>query len=77
MERKLTDENEAKLSMYMRVLEFLRKNENVFKQKPEFVNEYEKLKVLIPQILNQLDEEELNIVLERYKEEIEFLKQGK
>ncbi len=57
----------------MRVFEFLRKNENVFKQKPEFVEEYEKIKTTIPLILNELDEEELNIVLERYKEEPEFI----
>ena len=73
MNRKLTDEQEARLSMFMRVLEFLRKNEKVLAQQPEFVNEYEKLKATIPLILNELDETELNIVLERYKEDMKFL----
>jgi hypothetical protein len=74
MERKLTDEQEAQISMFMRVFEFLRKNENVFRENEEFMKQYESFKNALPKILDELSEEERDILLERYKEEIEFLR---
>ena len=75
MNRKLTNEEEAKLSSYMRVIEFVRKNEQKVKKVPGFMDEYKKLKEALRGIINELDEEELNIVLKRYKNELAYLRE--
>ena len=74
MNRKLTDEQEAKLSSYFRVIEFVRKHEQKVKEVPGFMEEYQKMKVNVQHIIDELDEEGFNIVLERYKDELAFLR---
>lgn len=60
----------------MRVIEFVRKNEQKVKEVPGFIEEYKKLQDAVRSIINGLDEEEFNIVLQRYKDELAYLREG-
>ena len=69
----LNEEEEANISMFMRVYEFLRNNKAVFENDEEFVNALEEVRVAINKIFELLSEEDKDRLLERYKEEMEYL----
>ena len=69
----LDEANEAKLTMYMRVISVFMQNEEIWKDNAELKTEVEKLKSGTQHIIDQLTEEEKNRVLERYKQEMEYL----
>jgi hypothetical protein len=73
----LTEDMEAHLSMFMRVVEFLRNSEDVFRENKEFMEAYEEMKEVVVKIMDQLTEEDKNALLERYKEEMEYLEREK
>lgn len=57
----------------MRVISVFMKNEEIWKDNAELKAEVEKLKSGTQRIIDLLTEEEKNTVLERYKEEMEYL----
>jgi hypothetical protein len=73
----LTEDMEAHLSMFMRVVEFLRNSEEVFRENKEFMEAYEEMKEVVVKIMDQLTEEDKDALLERYKEEMEYLEREK
>jgi hypothetical protein len=73
----LTEDMEAHLSMFMRVVEFLRNSEDVFRENKEFMEAYEEMKEVVVKIMDQLTEEDKDALLERYKEEMEYLEREK
>lgn len=69
----MTDEEEAQVTMYMRVIDFFRKHEEVLNKNEEILENVVKIKSFVQQIFDLLSEEDLDRLLERYKDELAFL----
>ena len=69
----MTKDHEAKLSMFMRVLSVLEKNEKEIKDNQPLMEARAELKQNIERIFSTLTEEERDRMLERYKNEMEYL----
>lgn len=73
----MTEEEEAQLTMFMRVIEFFRKHEHVLKDKPDIVAAADDLKSKVQEIFNLLSEEDKDKILEKYKEDLIYLNNQK
>lgn len=67
MESELTDEQIDQLCMFMRVIDFLRKNQAVFETNAEMKETYELTCSTVNKLMDLLTEEQRNEVLEIYK----------
>jgi hypothetical protein len=74
MEQTITDEQIAELCMFMRVLELLKKNPQVLVN-TEMNNAYVELSGKVDEIMKLLTEEQLDIVLETHKIQLEELEE--
>lgn len=63
-----------KMAMYMRVVKIKRQNEIDFNNDPTAVRAYENLKKQLPELLFYLSIEQMKIVIERYKSDLEYFK---
>jgi len=71
MERELTDEQVSQLCMYMRVIDFMGKNQKVLDENVEMKKQYENLRLTVSQIIDNISEEERDAVLEIHKIQLE------
>ena len=71
MERELTDEQVSQLCMYMRVVDFMGKNQKILDENPEMKKQYENLRLTVSQIIDNISEEERDAVLEIHKIQLE------
>ena len=71
MERELTDEQVSQLCMYMRVIDFMGKNQKILDENVEMKKQYENLRLTVSQIIDNISEEERDAVLEIHKIQLE------
>ena len=71
MERELTDEQVSQLCMYMRVVDFMGKNQKILDENVEMKKQYENLRLTVSQIMESISEEEWDEVLEIHKIQLE------
>ena len=71
MERELTDEQVSQLCMYMRVIDFMGKNQKILDENVEMNKQYENLRLTVSQIIDNISEEERDAVLEIHKIQLE------
>ncbi len=71
MERELTDHEIAELCSFMRVIDLMKKNQNILDEKPELQEMIDKLCSSVNFIMEQLSEEQRDEVLEIHKEQLE------
>ena len=71
MERNLTDDEISHLCMYMRVIDFMRKNQNVLDQNAEMKKNYDKLCLTVNELMENISEEQRDEVLEEHKIQLE------
>lgn len=68
-----TEQDYAEFCMMMRVVSFMRSNEDVFSGDAEILEATRGLQESVAGLLELLDEKERDHVLERYREETRFL----
>jgi len=73
MERELTDEQISQICMYMRVIDFMGKNQKVLNEHVEMKEQYDKLRLVVSQIMEKISEEERDELLEIHKIQLEEL----
>lgn len=73
----MTNEEEAQVAMYMRVIDFFRNHEEVLNKNEEMLKNMVKIKSFVQQIFDLLSEEDLDRLLERYKNDLTFLNMKK
>ena len=71
MEHDLTNEEISQLCMYMRVIDFMRKNQNVLDQNAEMKKNYDKLCLTVNELMENISEEQRDEVLEEHKIQME------
>ena len=74
METAMTDLVENKIAIYMRVVKFLRKDEQAFYRDATAVKAFENLKKHLPEMLSYLSDDELKLVQQNYNDDLNFLK---
>ncbi len=68
----MTEEQEANLSMFMRVVELFRKSEGKVEVPEEIKEQLRELQSNVAQIIELLNDEERDSMLERYKDDLEY-----
>ena len=71
MERDLTNEEISQLCMYMRVIDFMRKNQKVLDENLEMKKNYEKLCLTVNDLMENISDEQRDEVLEVHKIQLE------
>ena len=71
----LTEEQLQHITMFMRVASFLKNNHHQIEQHQEMVEAVNTFMKSFEQIMTFVSEEEMNLLLERYKDEIEYLRE--
>ena len=71
MERELTDEQISQICMYMRVIDFMRKNQKVLDENLEMKKNYEKLCLTVNDLMENISDEQRDEVLEVHKIQLE------
>ncbi len=71
MERDLTNEEISQLCMYMRVIDFMRKNQKVLDENAEMKKNYDKLCLTVNELMENISEEQRDEVLEEHKIQLE------
>ena len=67
IEQKLTNEQISQLCMFMRVIDTLQKNKNIWNENPQMKEAYDKTCFHVSSIMEMLSEEQRNKVLEAHK----------
>jgi len=71
MERELTDHQISEICMYMRVIDLMRKNQKILSENEEIKKNYDKLCLLVSQLMENISEEQRDEVLEVHKIQLE------
>ena len=71
MEHELTDEEISHVCMYMRVIDLMRKNQKILSENEEIKKNYDKLCLLVSQLMENISEEQRDEVLEVHKIQLE------
>jgi len=71
MEHELTDEEISHVCMYMRVIDLMRKNQKILDENEEIKKQYEKLCLLVNQLMENFTDEQRDEVLEEHKIQLE------
>ena len=69
----MTEDEEAHLSMYMRIVEFFRQHEDLVNNSPEMQESVTTFKGLVEKIFDLLPEEDHDRALDRYREDLKYL----
>ena len=72
----MTEEEEARITSAMRVLKVLNKYSEQVNQVPELAAEVEKVKEILRQLFEELTEDEHNLLLERFQEELKWMEEN-
>lgn len=67
IEQKLTNEQISQLCMFMRVIDVLQKNRNIWNENPQMKEAYDKHCYHVNSIMEMLSEEQRNKVLKEHK----------
>jgi len=73
MEHELTDEEISHVCMYMRVIDLMRKNQKILDKNEELKKQFEKLCLLVGQLMENFTDEQRDEVLEEHKIQLEEL----
>lgn len=73
MEHELTDEEISHVCMYMRVIDLMRKNQKILDENEEIKVQYEKLCLLVNQLMENFTDEQRDEILEEHKRQLEEL----
>ena len=71
MERELTDKQISEICMYMRVIDLMRKNQKILSENEEIKKQYDKICLLVSQLMENISEEQRDEVLEEHKIQLE------
>ncbi len=73
MEHELTNEEISHVCMYMRVIDLMRKNQKILDENEAIRIQYDKLCLLVNQLMENLTDEQRDEVLEEHKIQLEEL----
>jgi hypothetical protein len=73
MEQELTDEEIAEICLFMRVIDFLKKNPEILREHQVLKRNYEELSAKINELIASLSDEQLNEVLEAHNIQLQEL----
>ena len=73
MDRELTDKEIAELWSFMRVIDLMKKNQDILDEKPELQKMIDELCTSVNIIMDNLTEEQRDEVLEIHKEQLEAI----
>jgi len=71
MEREMTDKEISQLCMYMRVIDFMGKNQKILSENEEMKMNYDKLCLTVNEIMENISDEQRDEVLEVHKIQLE------
>ena len=71
MEHELTGEEISHVCMYMRVIDLMRKNQKILDENEDVKKQYEKLCLLVNQLMENFTDEQRDEVLEEHKIQLE------
>ena len=77
MEEELTEEMINELCSFMRTVEFMKKNEKIWKSNPEVKKTYDDASRGLNEIMEALTEEQKNIVLEMHRKQLKNINKKK
>lgn len=71
MEREMTDKEISQLCMYMRVIDFMGKNQEIVSKNEEMKKNYDQLCLTVNEIMENISDEQRDEVLEVHKIQLE------
>jgi len=71
MEHELTNEEISQICMYMRVIDFMGKNQKVLSENPEIKENYDKLRLMVSELMENISDDQRDEVLEVHKIQLE------
>jgi len=71
MEHELTNEEISQICMYMRVIDFMGKNQRVLSENPEIKKNYDKLCLMVSELMENISDDQRDEVLEVHKIQLE------
>jgi len=70
MKGELTNDQISQVCMYMRVVEYMKKNEKILSENEEMKKNYEKLCLTVAEIMESITDEQRDEVLEVHKKQL-------